>query len=319
MIYLVVFILLLLCSLAYFRLAARFNIIDKPNERSSHSSPIIRGGGIIFIAAALITMVLYAKEFWLLGLGIFIIGTISFLDDIYTLSNKIRLVFHMIAVSLMFTYLSVYTSMPVYWVIALYILVIGIINAYNFMDGINGITGVYSLVALLTLQVVNLQQLSFVQPDIIWFPVLACLVFLYFNFRKKAACFAGDVGSVTIAFYIIALLFKLIFATGNWTYILFLAVYGVDAVLTILHRLLLKQNIFAAHRLHFYQILANDRKISHLTVASIYGMLQAVINAFILTSHLDGVLLTIIVCVPLVIAYIILKPRWMAKPVTVSL
>src|SRR5205823_1126030 len=133
----------------------------------------------------------------------------------------------------------------------------GIINMYNFMDGINGITGAYTLVVLGGLQYVNLNIQPFIKADLIWLPMLASLVFLFFNFRKRAKCFAGDVGSVAVAFWIVFLLFKLIMVSNNWIYILFLSVYGVDAVLTIMHRLMLKQNIFQAHRLHFYQILAN--------------------------------------------------------------
>src|SRR5690606_249734 len=166
-------------------------------------------------------------------------------------------------------------------ILALYILVIGIINAYNFMDGINGITGLYSLIVLGSLQYINLNQHPFIQEDLIWFPMLACLVFLFYNFRKKAKVFAGDVGSICIAFWIVFLLGDLIIVSGNPIYILFLAVYGVDTILTIIHRLFLKQNIFEAHRLHFYQILANEQKVSHLLVSSIYGAVQLLIIVFV--------------------------------------
>jgi UDP-N-acetylmuramyl pentapeptide phosphotransferase/UDP-N-acetylglucosamine-1-phosphate transferase len=142
------------------------------------------------------------------------------------------------------------------------------------MDGINGITGLYSLVVLGGIQYVNYYVIKFIEPDMIWLPMLAAVVFLFFNFRKRAKCFAGDVGSVTIAFWIIFLLLKLIIISGNYLYILFLGVYGVDTVLTIIHRLGLKQNIFDAHRLHFYQILANEQKWPHLLVSTIYALMQ---------------------------------------------
>lgn len=297
----------------YFRLAAHYNIIDKPNERSSHTSITIRGGGIIFVVAAIVALCLNFSAFGIPAIGIVIIGIISFLDDMYSLPNKVRLLVHIAAVSLMFYYLTVFTGFPVYVVIALYILVIGIINAYNFMDGINGITGLYSLVTLGALQFVNMQRFPFINTDMIWLPMLACAVFLFFNFRKKAACFAGDVGSVTIAFWIITLLLKLIFVTGDWKYLLFLSVYGVDTILTILHRLSMRQNIFKAHRLHFYQIMVNERKVPHLWVAALYALIQGGIDLFIIGNQVNLLMNILIVCGPLVLVYVIVKPALMHK------
>src|SRR5690606_11566427 len=286
-----------------FRIADRFNIIDKPNERSSHTSLTIRGGGILFLIAIIVSGAMY-PHYWLPVLGATIIGVISFLDDRITLSSKIRIVFHLAAVSILFYFLPIFGVLPVMAVVALYILVIGIINAYNFMDGINGITGLYSLVVMGGLQYVNLYQHSFVEADLIWLPVISCVVFLFFNFRKRAECFAGDVGSVTIAVWILMLLLKVILYTGNLSYILFLAVYGVDSVLTIIHRLILRQNIFDAHRLHFYQILANERKISHLAVSSVYAVVQVLIICFVVSSGWGLVSVFLVTTLPLVAIYL---------------
>jgi UDP-N-acetylmuramyl pentapeptide phosphotransferase/UDP-N-acetylglucosamine-1-phosphate transferase len=309
MIYGILTIVFFIAILFYFRIADHFNIIDHPNERSSHSEITIRGGGIIFLLAAICAEIMH-PNYWLPILGILIIGTISFLDDIHTLSNKLRLLFQLIAVTLVFLYLNIFNIELFYTIILLYILVIGIINMYNFMDGINGITGAYSLVILSGLQYVNLYQTSFVETDMIWLPILACLVFLYFNFSKKAKCFAGDVGSVTIAFWIILLLLRLIFVSGHWAYILFFVVYGIDSVLTIVHRLLLKQNIFKAHRLHFYQLLVNERKFSHLWVATSYALLQAIIIVIIILNiKLSPLALFITTIIPLVIVYVVFKPK----------
>jgi UDP-N-acetylmuramyl pentapeptide phosphotransferase/UDP-N-acetylglucosamine-1-phosphate transferase len=313
MIYLVIAVLFFVLLKVYFKLADRFNIIDKPNERSSHSIVTIRGGGIIFLIAALTVLCQHFSAFWLPVLGIMIIGLISFLDDIYTLPNRVRIVFHIVSVSLMFMYLHVFTF-PVWAILLLYVLVIGIINAYNFMDGINGITGVYSLVILGGLQYVNMQQVAFVDTDMIWLPMIACIVFLFFNFRSKAVCFAGDVGSVTIAFWVVTLLLQLIFTTGNWIYILFLAVYGVDTILTIIHRLILRQNIFKAHRLHFYQLLANERKVPHLLVSLFYGLIQGLIILFVVSGNETGYqewTKVLLVLLPMILVYIAFKGRLM--------
>lgn len=312
MIYLILTIVYFAVMLLYFRIADRYNIIDRPNERSSHTEVTIRGGGIIFLFAALTVLILH-PEFWMPVLGLFIIGTISFIDDRITLSGKVRIIFHLAAVTLMFLFLGTFPAFPWWISIALYILVIGIINAYNFMDGINGITGLYSLVVLGGLQYVNYHITEFIEPDMIWFPILACIVFLFFNFRKRARCFAGDVGSVTIAFWIIFLLLKLMTVSENYAYILFLGVYGVDAVLTIIHRLGLKQNIFDAHRLHFYQILANEQKWSHLLVSTLYALVQLGIIVAVVFLPLNFVSVFFITICPLVAVYVLIKPRIMTQ------
>jgi UDP-N-acetylmuramyl pentapeptide phosphotransferase/UDP-N-acetylglucosamine-1-phosphate transferase len=202
---------------------------------------------------------------------------VGFWDDVSSLPNKIRIIIHFLSISLVFYGLDVFTAFPVWLIIIAYILFVGILNAYNFMDGINGMTGLYSLVVLIALQYVNCQLIPFTNPDFINYAGLACLVFLFFNFRKRAKCFAGDIGSLGISFWIVTLLLQLMFATNSILWILFLSVYGVDTVCTILHRLYLKQNIFEAHRLHFYQILSNERGISHLKVTTLYALVQGII------------------------------------------
>lgn len=311
MTYLVITISFFLFIILYFRIADHYNIIDHPNERSSHSEITIRGGGIIFLFAAIAIAILY-PIYWLPVTGILIIGIISFLDDTLTLSSKLRLLFHLLAVTIMFLFLNVFQIKPFWICIPLYIMVIGIINMYNFMDGINGITGAYSLVVLAGLQYVNLTRTTFIEKDLIWIPMLSCVVFLYFNFRNKAKCFAGDVGSVTIAFWIIMLILRLIFVSHHWAYILFLVVYGVDSVLTIVHRIILKQNIFKAHRLHFYQLLANEQKIPHLWVAMGYVFLQGIITVILIVYiNLNAFILFGVIIALLTIAYVTIKPTLM--------
>jgi UDP-N-acetylmuramyl pentapeptide phosphotransferase/UDP-N-acetylglucosamine-1-phosphate transferase len=285
-IYLIVFVLLLAAELFYFRIADRFNIIDKPNERSSHNYITIRGGGVIWWVAALLYLLfnLSVTAGWFLA-GITLIAGVSFVDDVKGLGQKMRLLFHLLAMSCAFYLAGVFGSYPWWAIVIGYVVFIGIVNAYNFMDGINGITGLYSIAVLASLQYVNLSYGNFVPPDLIWYPMIASLVFLFFNFRKRARCFAGDVGSVAIAFWIVTLLLILIIKTENLIWIGFLMVYGVDAVITILHRIYLKQNIMEAHRLHFYQILANEKKIPHRLVSLIYFTVQLLCSALIILFY----------------------------------
>jgi UDP-N-acetylmuramyl pentapeptide phosphotransferase/UDP-N-acetylglucosamine-1-phosphate transferase len=310
MTYLIITLVLFISILVYFKIADHFNIIDKPNGRSSHTEVTIRGGGIIYLIAALIAVIIH-PEYWMPVLAMFIIGTISFIDDRVTLSRKIRMTFQLTAVTILFYSLGLFTGYPLWLIPFLYIFVIGIINAYNFMDGINGITGVYSLVILAGLQYVNYFQINYIHPDFIWLPIIASVVFLFFNFRNKARCFAGDVGSVTIAFWIIMLLMQLMINTGHLAYILFLAVYGVDAILTIIHRLFLRQNIFDAHRLHFYQILANDQNWSHLVVSTLYCVVQLLIIILVIFFPAYLIPLFLISTLPLMLIYVLVKPRIM--------
>ena len=286
MYYIIIFALLIIAELSYFKVADRFNIIDKPNLRSSHDYITIRGGGVIYWVAALLYLLFnFSSDVLLFFTGITLIAGVSFIDDITGLGQKVRLLFHLISMSCVFYLAGVFGYIP-WWIIIIgYILFIGIVNAYNFMDGINGITGLYSIAVLSSLQYVNLVYGNFVNPDMIWYPLIASVVFLFFNFRKRAKCFAGDVGAVSIAFWIVTLLLLLILKTKNIIWLGFLMVYGVDAVMTILHRIYLKENIMEAHRLHFYQILANEKKMPHRLVSIIYFTVQLVCSALIIAFY----------------------------------
>lgn len=279
---------LTLLILFYFRLAAQFKIIDKPNQRSSHSRITIRGGGIIFPIALLLQSLFSYFEYSLFASGLLLISLVSFYDDLRPLSNKIRLLIHLVAVSLLFMQTDL-LGYPTWIIILIYILVIGTINAYNFMDGINGITGAYSLITILSLYFINENHKSFVSIEWLIITALTLLVFNFFNFRKNAKCFAGDVGSVSIAFIIIFFLLLLILKTEDLKYIGFLLVYGIDSISTILFRLIRRENIFEAHRSHFYQYLANVKGWQHLWISTLYMLVQLLVNLLIFYSDWDSV------------------------------
>lgn len=276
MTYLLVLFALFVIELLYFKLADRFNIIDKPNERSSHTVVTLRGGGVIFYFGALIYFLLSGFQYPWFFLGLTLMTVVSFLDDVFTLSNRIRLLIHFSSVLLMAYELDLF-AMPWYILLIGFIVVVGVINAYNFMDGINGITASYSLAVGGLLMLTN-RELAFVAPDLLAYSMLAVLVFAFFNFRTRAKCFAGDVGSVSIAFILLFALGMLILHTGNLIYFLFLTVYGIDAVWTIIRRLYLRENIFEAHRSHLYQYLGNEAGVNKLLVSFLYGLIQLLIG-----------------------------------------
>ena len=278
MYYLIILVLLFLAEFFYFHIADKYNIIDKPNERSSHTWITLRGGGIIFYLGALVYFLTSQFEYPWFMLALTLVTVISFVDDIRSISQGLRLVFHFTAMGLMFYQWELFT-LPWWTVVVALIACTGIINAYNFMDGINGITGGYSLVVLGALAFINHWVVSFVEPGLIYTMLCAVLVFNFFNFRKRAKCFAGDVGSVSIAFIILFLIGKLIIDTEDFSWIVLLAVYGADSVLTIVHRLMLHENIGLPHRKHLYQIMANELKIPHVAVSLTYMVVQGVVVA----------------------------------------
>lgn len=291
----VFFILLFVFELLYFKIADRYNIIDHPNHRSSHTKITIRGGGVIFSIALLSVFLSYGFQYPYFIAGLLLISCVSFIDDIKTISNRNRIICHFIAVSLLFYQLNMY-SLPFYWILLGLIFVIGTINAINFMDGINGITGGYGLVVLSTLCYIDRYIIDFTSDVYLIVAIISVLVFSFFNFRRKAKCFAGDVGSVSLAFIILFFLLQLVIKTNNIDYILFLLLYGLDAVTTIFFRILRKENVFEAHRTHFYQFLANERKISHIIVSILYMFVQVIINILIinyLPHSLASLLVTI--------------------------
>ena len=317
-----IFILIIFClfviELMYFRVAERLNIIDKPNARSLHTDTPIRGGGIIFLVSALFYFIYSEFQYPAFFLGLLSVTIVSFLDDIFTLPNRYRLPFQFLSIILILFEIHVFSNPTWIWV-GVIIVGVGIINAYNFMDGINGMTGGYSTIVLLALWYVNNYHLKFIENNFLIFTLLGLMVFNYFNFRTKARCFAGDVGSISMAVITIFLLLKLILQDHNLIYMLLLGVYGVDSILTIIHRLFLKENIFKAHRFHLFQVLVYTLKIPHLLMSSIYMLIQSII-CFIVIFNLQyslniQLVVGFITITVLIVSYIIIKCKVMTSTV----
>tara|TARA_B100000963_G_scaffold47545_1_gene35853 strand:- start:6668 stop:7612 length:945 start_codon:yes stop_codon:yes gene_type:complete len=306
-IYLFSLIVLVIIMLIYQKIAKRFEIVDKPNHRSSHESITIRGGGIVFPISVFMYFTCCGFQYPLFVLAVLIISAISFMDDIKPLNTSIRLVFQLISVLLVI--LQLISQLPlIYLPIVLFIL-LGGVNAYNFMDGINGITGSYSLVLLSTFYYIN-QSILFVDTDLIIFALISVIVFLFFNFRTKALCFSGDVGSLSIALLILFLLFKLIVFTAQPLYGLFLIIYTIDSGYTLISRKLNGENIFQPHRTHLYQQLVHLKGFSHLYVSFLFSFIQLVLNYFIIFHLLkleNSIFWAIILVIVLISIYKLIK------------
>ena len=278
--YVLILLLLLVAEVAYFRLADKCNIIDKPNERSSHTSVVLRGGGIIFVLGLWMWAAFFGLGYpWFLA-AVTLVAGVSFVDDIRSLPDSVRLVAQFVAMGLMFYQLDILHP-EMWWIVLLALVVsVGASNIINFMDGINGITGGYALASLLPLYLLN-REMGFVDESLVVTVILADVVFCLFNFRPKgrAKCFAGDVGSIGIAFILLFLIGKLVMLTGDVTYLIFLLVYGVDGCLTIVHRILLHENLGEAHRKHAFQLMANELNIGHVKVSLLYMAMQLIVSS----------------------------------------
>lgn len=279
LIYGITFVVLLIMELVYFKVADHFNIIDKPNERSSHSTIVLRGGGIIFLIGTWVWSLFFGFQYpWFLA-GLTLVAGVSLVDDIHSLPDFVRLVIQFVAAVMAFYQLDI-LHCSMWWMVLLALIVyVGATNVINFMDGINGITAGYSLAILIPLALANINGV-FVEQSLIISTILTSLVFCVFNFRPKgkAKCFAGDVGSIGIAFIMVFLLGSVIIKTTDITWLIFLLVYGVDGCLTIAHRMMLHENLGEAHRKHAYQIMANELKIGHVKVALLYMGIQLLIS-----------------------------------------
>lgn len=285
MIYLIIGIVLLLSELLYFKIADKYNIIDKPNERSSHSEITLRGGGIVFVLGILTAFAL-GYVTWPLALSMLMLGVVSFVDDINPLKPLPRFIVHVIAAILVFYDLQL-IELGVWFIPIIMFLILGWVNAYNFMDGINGITVLYALVSIFTFT-----QFTFLQESypLFYTMMISCVVFGIFNVRKKAKAFAGDVGSVSMAIFLAYFMIKVLLGTANLGFVLLVAVYSIDAIMTILMRIKRRERLSQPHRSHLYQYLANNVKIPHVNVSLGYAFIQLGINSLVIYLYNESLL-----------------------------
>lgn len=309
------FIIILIAAFVYFKIAAHYKIVDNPNERSSHTVATIRGGGIIFILSTILFFFWNGFAYPYLLASILISGAISFIDDIRTVNNRLKFSMHILSVLLVFKESGLLVNLSPIYLVIVGIVVIGIINAYNFMDGINGITGLYSLALMLPLFFTESNELL---KSLELFSIIGLVIFNFFNSRKKARCFAGDVGSISMAILVVFLLIMRIQQTSQFAYIGFLLVYGVDTVYTIMQRLYQRENIFKPHRKHLYQYLCNEKKVPHLWISIVYAGLQLALNFAISLSYINNIWLLILFII-LSVMYWVLKLAYIKLKLTKTL
>jgi UDP-GlcNAc:undecaprenyl-phosphate GlcNAc-1-phosphate transferase len=301
--FVITFLILFFCAYLYIKLAQKFGIEDVPNHRSSHSLKTIRGGGILFVISLFIYFFTQSLPLPYLFVAIFLVALISFIDDLKTLGTLSRFGTQIIAVVLVFYQLNLFDN-SLFLIIPLLIFCLGIVNIYNFMDGINGITGFYSLTVLSAVLFLN-HSTTIIDYKILVFGILGLVVFGFFNFRKKAIFFAGDIGSISIGVFVTFLLLLFSFKLNSPLPFMFIAVYLVDGGVTILSRLLKKENIFKPHKSHLYQNFVHLSKTNHLTVAGGYAIVQIIVNILVLMVIHENLSLQLLTTIPLILVLIV--------------
>ena len=214
--YIIIAVLLFVAELVYFRIADKCNIIDKPNERSSHSTIVLRGGGVIFAISMLEWFgwqmfqdsSFRFQEYLPFLVGLIMISTVSFWDDVHSLPDSLRMIVQIFSILLMFWSIILVQGsgfkvqgwyLQVLIVIVALFFCVGATNIINFMDGINGITAGYALAMLVPIALLNssskFQVSGFIEELYLMVAIIGVLVFSFFNIRPKgkAKCFAGDV------------------------------------------------------------------------------------------------------------------------------
>ncbi|WP_323591511.1 MraY family glycosyltransferase [Aliarcobacter butzleri] len=264
MIYLILF--LISFSLTYFikNYMIKKSLVASVNERSSHTIPTPHGGGIAiaitwFIGLFYIFFIGQIENnlFYALLFGA-VISIVSFFDDIYELSPKLRLIIQAIVAIGGLYFLGGFETLtfwvfdiqnPIFRNIFAFFMIIWFINLYNFLDGINGYAGS---------EAVFLAVVGFILFGGNHFLVLAVAVlgFLYWNWNK-AKIFMGDVGSTLLGYNVA--IFTIYYAnqepTNFWIWIILFSVYWFDATLTLIRRKLNKEKLSLAHKKHAYQRL----------------------------------------------------------------
>lgn len=300
----------------YLQYANRNRILDVPNERISHTHQPVRGIGIVFLSEVMVAVIYIYRSQWILCTALAMGGVAGYLDDRFSLKVRMRLALYTLVCALLVYQFSLFSperSSSVVWLVGMVILMLGIVNVFNFMDGINGITGLYAIVLIGSMYFFPLNGVHSSLPlaDLL---VLALILFLVLNLRTKALAFMGDSGSILIGSFCAYIVLGLVYRSGDVAYLLLLSVYGIDALATIVVRMMNKVNITTAHRTHAYQLLSNEAGWGHVPVSILYALLQLLINLLfyevLLVREQEPTILIAIVLISLILLYFAVKFRY---------
>ncbi|WP_411688185.1 MraY family glycosyltransferase [Acinetobacter indicus] len=265
---------LLAFAMTYFMraYALKKNIIDNPNERSSHSVPTPRGGGVAVVCSYLLALIIlmYSQQLTVhIGLTLmaagFVIALLGFLDDHGHINSMLRLAIHfLVAIGVVislggFAEVTAFNSLELGFIanIIAVLLLVWLLNLYNFMDGINGIASVEAITTTVSMAILYAVLNTSLNSDILWLLAACVFGFLLWNF-PKAKIFMGDAcsGFLGLTLGILALIALKENLALFCAWIICLGVFVVDATYTLIKRVLNGYKMYDAHRSHSYQILS---------------------------------------------------------------
>ena len=274
MIWLVIFFFSLSYYLTYIMraYALKKNIIDNPNERSSHSVPTPRGGGVAVVCTYLLGLAvsIYSQQLTLqIGLTLmaagFVIALLGFLDDHGHINSMLRLVVHfLVAIGVVmslggFSEVTAFNGLQLGFIanIIAVLFLVWLLNLYNFMDGINGIASVEAITTVVSMAILYYVLNTTLNSDILWLLAACVFGFLLWNF-PKAKIFMGDAcsGFLGLTLGVLALIALKENLALFCAWIICLGVFVVDATYTLIKRVLSGYKMYDAHRSHSYQILS---------------------------------------------------------------
>ena len=269
----IVFFILTLLFTGYMRhYALKKNIIDNPNERSSHSVPTPRGGGVAVVCSYLLALavLIYSQQLTvhigltLIGAG-FVIALIGFLDDHGHINSMLRLAIHfLVAIGAVislggFAEVTIFNGVQLGFIanIVAVLFLVWLLNLYNFMDGINGIASVEAITTTASMAMLYYLLNTSLNSDLLWLLAACVFGFLLWNF-PKAKIFMGDAcsGFLGLTLGILALIALKENLALFCAWIICLGVFVVDATYTLIKRVLNGHKMYDAHRSHSYQILS---------------------------------------------------------------
>lgn len=268
-------------------------IIDVPNERSSHSNIIPKGGGI-GILANFVFLGIYLDlpvYFWVVGL---ILSIVSLCGDKFEIRPKLRLITHFSCCTffLMGYFISINLNLLMYlMILPLSVFIVGTLNFYNFMDGINGIAGITGVFGFSLLAVWGSNS-GIESRYVVFCMVMAfsCLGFLPFNF-PHAKVFMGDIGSVLLGFAFACIV--IVMSNDLSSFICtsaFIFPFYIDELSTMILRIRNGEALTKPHRKHIYQLLANEYGIAHWKISVSYGLIQLLVAVCVIVIKPFGVL-----------------------------
>ena len=288
----IVFFIMTLLFTGYMRhYALKKNIIDNPNERSSHSVPTPRGGGVAVVCSYLLALavLIYSQQLTVhIGLTLiaagFVIALLGFLDDHGHINSMLRLAVHfLVAIGVVislggFSEVTAFNGLQLGFManIIAVLFLVWLLNLYNFMDGINGIASVEAITTTVSMAILYAVLNTSLNSDILWLLAACVFGFLLWNF-PKAKIFMGDAcsGFLGLILGILALIALKENLALFCAWIICLGVFVVDATYTLIKRVLNGYKMYDAHRSHSYQILS--RKLNSHTPVT-WGV--ALINIF---------------------------------------